>query len=183
MIKYQDGTIVKYMGKNEIELTLSELDMSGDGKEVTDAIRYFTSPEFKYIPLFTDQGWVCGCGRYNNNSDNECLSCGVAKDSCLSVTSKENLTHMIQEYRNAMREKQKKSELIKAKEKENAKKRKIKFAIGALIIAIITFFEINAVVLSGRNTYDSVDEMKSDLEGTYFHYNDNGETRGVYFIK
>ena len=39
---------------------------------------------------------------------------------------------MIQEYRNAMREKQKKSELIKAKEKENAKKRKIKFAIGSV---------------------------------------------------
>lgn len=121
LIKYQDGTIVKYQGKNEIELTLLELDTYGSGKEITDAIKYFVSSQFQYMPLFTDKGWVCGCGRYNDNANNECYLCGTTKATCLALTSRENLTRLIQKYRRMKREKEE-DELIeatKAKKKES----------------------------------------------------------------
>lgn len=171
---FSDGSITSYNGKVEKVFNTEAYEESeNDDADTIAAIHEFVSPQIKYIPQNTDEGWLCGCGRYNNHERLDCSRCGVSKELVFQTADNE--------FVEALREKkrQKTVEALEKEKKEAEKKRKEKrnksFFVGAAIIGLILLvgLSVHASILSSRSTFSSESEMKSSVRGTYTYYDDS----------
>lgn len=117
VVKFVDNTVVKYEGANEIQVDLIKLASYPDGKELVEAVKYFTSLQFEYMPVQLDSGWVCTCGRYNHNNLKKCSCCGSSKEGAFNIKNKDFAVPLIKKYHNTIKEKTKEYEL-KSKRKQ-----------------------------------------------------------------
>lgn len=107
VVKFDDGSVVKYEGANEIQVDLIKLTSDAAGKELVEAVKYFTSLHFEYMPVQLDDGWVCACGRYNHNDSKKCSCCGSSKEGAFNIKNKDFAIPLIQKYHDTV-EKEKK---------------------------------------------------------------------------
>lgn len=123
----------------------------------------------KYIPKAFEQGWICGCGRFNKIDSAICSRCLKSKTDTMRATSSDGLKKIIEKYREQENEEHR---IAQEQAKQKAKdERNKKLGIAAGIVCIIAFvaFLINASIMSKRETYSSVDEMRSAMQGTWSH--------------
>lgn len=170
VVKFDDNTVVKYEGANEIQVDLIKLASYPDGKELVEAAKYFTSLQFEYMPVQLDSGWVCTCGRYNHNNTQKCSCCGIAKDSALSVTNKNFTASFIQKYRTHIQESKKLASIQKAEEaknKKNERNKRTKIIIATVISIILVVTVIYGAATPNVRTFNSAEEMRLYSQGFY----------------
>lgn len=172
-ICYADGSVATYEGQNIKEIELQEFDCSQ--QEEISAVHKLYDERIKYDVCEFDEGWICGCGRYNKTETGLCTLCGKSKEKTKSILSQDGLKKLLDEYRSKISAEKEEARLKAIADEKAAKQRKVKIAIGTVIGIIIAIIMGNAIVMSGRTTYSSVAEMKEALQGTYTYYNDNGK--------
>ena len=169
----QDGTVFTYAGKEEHIFEVEQFDPADSSEsEKVVALQSKFGESFTYLPKELDNGWICGCGCYNSLANDKCIGCQVTKADASTACNPDTLCSLIENYKIAENQR-KETELreCQQKEKEN-KKKKIIYAISAVVAIVIAFLIGHAVVLSGRTTYSSSDEMMAAVAGTYTRYND-----------
>lgn len=167
VVKFDDGTVVKYEGANEIQVDLIKLASYPDGKELVEAVKYFTSLHFEYMPVQLDSGWICTCGRYNNNNTQKCSCCGIAKDSALSVTNKSFSASLIQKYRTHIQESEKLAFIQKTEEAKNKKNKRTKIIIATVLSIILVVVVVYEAITPNVQTFNSAEEMRLYSQGLY----------------
>lgn len=181
-ICYSDGSVAAYHGENLREFDLEKYDVSEVDKDIAAALKDKFGFEFKYKPKEFSDGWICGCGRFNKDRDT-CSRCENTKENIFRCISDEEIENVILEHkkREEKREEEHQQE-IKKKEQEKRKMKRY-IGIGAVIIAFIAAFMVNANILSKRTTYSSKESMKSAMQGKWTHYIDVTDTEsGIWQI-
>lgn len=174
-ICYADGSITTYDGADVKEFEIEEFETTEAEKETLDSIRDVISRKVKYLPKDYNFGWLCSCGRYNDNNNTVCSNCDINKLEIFKITDSDYVSSVIEKHRQNVKDrKEKKIQEVKEK-KRIAKIRKIKIGICVIVSIILIILIGRGVVLSGRKTFSSESEMKSALQGTYTYYNDYGE--------
>ncbi len=144
VVKFDDITVVKYEGANEIQVDLIKLASDATGKELVEAVEYFTSLQFEYMPVQLDSGWVCACGRYNHNDLKKCSCCGASKEGAFNIKNKDFAVPLIKKYHNTIKEKQIENDLKLKKEK---RKETILAMIAGISIAFIVVFLLTSIIM------------------------------------
>lgn len=166
-ICYADGSIVTYEGECIKEVELEEYDVSDYVEhEQLVALKNRFGDCYKYKAKVLDEGWICGCGRYNKVDMEVCSNCNAQKDLILKANEGTEIEQLIEECKAVELQK---TELKKKKEEEKKQariKQKIYIGIG-IAVAILLAVLIN---LSGRSTFSSEEEMKRAVSGVYTYY-------------
>ena len=174
-ICYEDGSVITYEGKNEQCIDTEEFEGSeGEERENFEALRDVVSSEIKYLPKETENGWLCGCGRYNIGDSLVCPVCNISKEVIFKISDPHFIEDAREKHKQNESERQEKAS-IEAKQKEK-KKRKIILltGLGVIVAIVLAIFIGHAIILSGRTTYPSAEKMKSSLQGTYTYYDSLG---------
>ncbi len=172
-ICYANGDISTYKGKNEVAFELEEFTL--EEQEIRTALRDVFDEKVTYNLLESEHGWICTCGRYNDNSNIKCNLCGHSKEELQSVLSEEGKQKAV-ESKKLLDEKRKEEAEQREKEKAKADKtKKIKIAVGIVVGLLFAILIGRSIVMSGRTTYSSEAEMKEALQGTYTYYNESGD--------
>lgn len=169
-----DGSVLTYGGKDSREIVLEEYDISETDEESINAIEEKLRTQIKYYPKDVDWGWICTCGRLNKLDSSECSSCKNTKADVFSITDEIAVKSIIEEYRKNEEDRQEQAKQEAILKEKNAKKRNVKIGISIIIAIIFAIIIGNAVVMSGRSTFSSADEMRSAMQGTYTYYSDYG---------
>ena len=167
-ICYADGTVATYEGENSYDFDIEEFDINTE-REQFNALKKMYDERMKYVPKDFEQGWICGCGRFNKSDHNLCSCCSKMKSDTIHVTSPQGLKELVEKYHMWEDEERRiAQEKAKLKEKEERNK-KIGIGIGIVCAIALIVFIVNASIMSKRETYDSVDEMRSAMQGTWSH--------------
>lgn len=169
-----DGSVLTYGGKDSREIILEEYDISETDEESINAITEKLRTQIKYYPKEVKYGWICTCGRLNKLDISECSSCKNTKADVFSITDETAVKAIIEEYRKNEENRQEQAKQDAILKQKNAKKRNVKIGISLIIAIIFAIIIGNAVVMSGRSTFSSADEMRSAMQGTYTYYSDYG---------
>ncbi len=170
-ICYKDNSVSTYTGTKFFEAHLMMYEKNIDEEyKVLQALRTKFNDHISYAPVQLEDGWICSCGRYNASNSTSCSLCQCDKNELIRCIQEDMREALISEYQNAQRlEAQKVAQ--EAKEKQKAKKKKIiKIAIITVISVIIAIVLGRALTLASRTTYNSEQEMKDELQGTYTYY-------------
>ena len=76
-ICFADGSVTTYRGQNMKEIELQEFDYTQ--QEELSAVHKLYDERIKYNVCELDEGWICGCGRFNRTSTAFCTLCGKNK--------------------------------------------------------------------------------------------------------
>lgn len=170
-ICYANGDISTYDGKKEIEFELEEFTF--EEREIRDALRDVFDEKVTYNLLENEHGWICTCGRYNDNGRAKCSMCGHSKEEVRSALSEEGKQKAVED-KKALDLKRNREAEEKAKEKAIAyRKKKIGLGIVVAIVIVLICLISNSIKMSKRETYTSIDSMKSEMQGKWTHYSDD----------
>lgn len=146
-ICFVNGDIMQYQGECLREYAV---DAYTDAeKDKVAALKDKFGIPFKYDPLQTPDGWVCGCGRFNLGDTQQCSCCGTQKQDLFKFVEPEALDNLVSIHENKVAE-------SKRKTQTNAKR--IIFVLFALII-------VGLAIFSG---YKFVNRGKIVVGGTYY---------------
>ena len=165
-----NNNILTYLGSDLREFDLSEYETIDEDKEKIVALRDRFGSQYRYVPKDFDCGWICCCGTYNSTEAGICNNCKCKRAEVFETTDETVVAGLIEQYKvdQELKAQQKeKEEIQKAKDK---KSRNTKIGIGIAIGLVIVILFSYLITMAGRTTYDSVDEMKSDIEGVYTQY-------------
>ena len=167
-ICFANGSVTTYEGKHEIEIELDEFDTPE--QIALNAVHKLYDEKIRYQICECSDGWVCGCGRYNQPNSTFCTLCGKDKVKTKAVLSPEGLEKLVEEYHIKIKEEQEAMQLKSIADKKANKQKKIRIAIGVVVGIILAIIVGNAIIMSGRTTYDTEAEMKTALQGKYTYY-------------
>lgn len=176
-ICFADGTIATYCGKKEVEFEVDKFSSEKNEEVELDALRDVFDSLVTYNLLETENGWICSCGRYNSSDAERCSLCGHSLEDVKTNLSEEGRIIAV-EKKSELDEQRRIEAEKKAKEKKTAeKKKKIKIAIVSVVSALFIVLVggkiiIDAITVANRKTYQSIEAMREDLQGTYTHIND-----------
>ena len=159
---FVDGTIKTYLEPDYIEYEIEEYDTNVENERIVLNSLKEVQPQTKNKPIQLGKYWICSCGKLNDTEDLYCLNCKVGKEEVFSVQNEKTIETLISEH------KQKEEQRTIQREKDK-KQNIIKFSIIGAVAFIFLCLIINACVLSGRVTYDSVKEMREAMQGTWTH--------------
>lgn len=171
-ICFSDGSICTYAGNDLREFEVEEYDSEREDKEKLLALRDKFGNQYRYKPKHFDCGWICCCGTYNSSENGICNNCNVKKAEIFETTDKDVITSLIEQYKVNQKIKAEQKEKEETQKAKNKKSRNKKIGIGIAIGLIIVILFSYLITMAGRTTYDSVSEMKTDIEGVYTQYKD-----------
>lgn len=148
---FDDGRILTYEGKNEVEFELEEFYTIHEMLE-REALRNVFDPRVTYNLFDSESGWVCTCGRLNSSCSDTCSLCYHTKNEVKWHLSEAGRKNAVEKHKELM---------VKRSETENAQentKNNLALGISAVVILIIVLI-ITIVSCGGSN--------KDDTEPTY----------------
>lgn len=173
-ICYADGSVVSYEGKRILTYEIEEFDRNAD-KEQLRALQKMYDEHIQYKIRDFDEGWFCGCGRFNRQKECVCSLCGKRKTDTIYASSEEGLKRLIEKMHDTDRQEEE-AEKERAKQRARKKRRKgIAIAAGSVCVAALVAFCVNLSVLSKRQIFRSEDDMRSVMQGNWSHYGYNDE--------
>lgn len=168
-ICYSDGTVSSYTVKDIREVEVSELDENLNS-EMIQAVKDRYGDQLNIQPIEIDCGWICSCERLNSTDTKTCSCCKNTKTDIFSLNHHETVTKILSEYQRKEQERQEMEKVAAALKEKDNKKRKIKICIGVVIGAILAVIIGYSMIMAGRMTFSSEEEMKATLQGTYTYY-------------
>lgn len=168
-ICYADGSVATYNGDQSLTFPLEEYDNS----EEIAALHKLYNEKAKYKIKEFKQGWICTCGRFNIQDLTKCTLCGKSKFETEKICSEEGMRSLVEKYRISKEEEAKAK--AEAEKKANVAKKKRNIIIGiAVMVCIALAYPVgNIIIMSGRTTYSSEEEMKEAVQGLYTYYDDS----------
>lgn len=164
-ICYADGTIVSYEGEKNCEFEVEEFD----DLEQREAVKKIYGKNAKYIVKEFQEGWICTCGRFNSYENEKCTLCENPKDLLTDMCTEDGMKQIVERYHN-IREEEKRTEIEEEKKKrKSVRKKLIGIFAGVIGIIIAIILVSNAVTMSKRQTYDSVEAMRTAMQGNWSH--------------
>ena len=165
-ICYADGSVASYEGNNDLMFDIEEID----NPEELKAIHKVYNEHIKYRLKDFEQGWICGCGRFNLHTSNKCSLCNQIKADTINACSVEGLKKTIEKAHEQEEEERRQKEQQEIQDAKDRRKKNIGiFVIVVCVIALIALMA-NSIIISNRETYSSVDEMREAMQGTWSHY-------------
>lgn len=169
-ICYGDGSVISYEGNNRCIFELEEFD----DQEQLSALHKLYDQNAKYRIREYEQGWICSCGRFNEHEKEECSLCGKNKIYTAQICSEDGLQKLVEDYKISEEKDREAREAEKKRKEKEAKKRNAIIGI-AVIICIILIVPIqHGLKMGQRTTFDSEEEMKQAIQGTYTYYSESG---------
>jgi len=165
---YSDGRVVSHDENGLREVIIQEYDERGYELELLKALKYRFGGGFRYKPVLCNEGWICGCGRYNKFGE-LCSRCGCNKTDVFQYTSEMKTEELLTAYKDAE----------KKKNKENLRKYVFRSFI-AIIILIEIGVGANLYIMSGRRTYESEAEMKAEIQGRWTYNSAQPSSRQIF---
>lgn len=140
-IVYADGEIKNYSDENYIDKAELESINNLDDKLVSLSKTEFSKNndqyELKYIPKNSSNGyWICGCGQYNQDKNDECVRCKIKKARIFEITSKEYFDKCLEEEKKKRAEEEK--EYLKKCAEEIKKKKRQKIYLRVFLVTIVS---------------------------------------------
>lgn len=114
-----------------------------------------------------EQGWICTCGRYNTCESSQCSLCQNIKDNLLNMCSEDGMNKIIEKYHNIREEEKRVAIEAEKKQKRRTRKKLVGVLSGIIGLVIIIILISNAVTMSKRQTYNSVEEMREAMQGNW----------------
>lgn len=174
-ICFEDGSIVSYNGE-EIEIIETEEfeeDLDSD-KETIRALRDMVSSKIMYIPQKTKTGWLCACGRYNDEGQMYCSKCDISKEEVFNIADPKFVELVKQQFEQREANRAEQARLEVETRKEEKKREIIRNSVAILALVAVIGFAILVSILSNRISFKSEAVMKDELKGTYTYYNSLG---------
>lgn len=162
-ISYSDGSVLTYAGRNLKEFELKQSLEPSIFSDIINSLRERFGFEYIYKPLVCQEGWFCGCGRYNDINNNYCTRCGAKKTDVTKYTSDEEIEHYISNYLDLLN--QKNVDNCKMAIIKERKKKRLIFNLFIGIAIIFVIFCLHSVCDYNRSIYGNVFE-KYDLTDT-----------------
>ena len=173
-ICFSDGSIMSYEGKAEKIFETETYDEALTNEvEIIAAVQEFVSPDIKHLPQNSENGWLCGCGRYNSNEQPICSGCGVSKELVFQITNHEFIETIKEKRRIKVAETLEKEKKEAEKKKKEKRNRSIIIGVTIIVLSALIGLGIHASVLSMRSTFSSEGDMKYSVQGTYTYYDDS----------
>ena len=177
-ICWESGDVTTYKGKNEVDFELQELDYSGSERTEILALRDVFEPKSTYVPLDTEYGWICTCGRLNYPENTMCSLCHHTKSEVEHNLSDDGRKE-IKETRDKLNIKK-----MEESDRKDRRKKKTKIIIGsvfflvfALVITIISITSYNKEMVS-REIFSSEYEMQAAVQGKWTYYENDTDYYG-----
>ncbi len=128
-----DGRVLTYEGKKPLEVVFQEYTLdTAEEKEEISVLREKFGKEYTYVPVETEDGWLCACGRLNGKENASCTNCQNSKAELFEYTDKEKINALIEEKR-IREEKQK---VINGAKKQR-KKTRVDFLIVIALVLLV----------------------------------------------
>ena len=138
-ICFVNGDIIQYQGECLREYVVDAY--TDPEKDKVAALKDKFGIQFKYNPLQTPDGWVCGCGRFNLGDAQQCSCCGTQKQDLFKSIEPETLDNLVTTHENKVAE-------SKRKTQTNAKR--IIFVLSVLIVVGLAVFLGYKIVNHGK---------------------------------
>ena len=167
-ICYADGTVVSYSGEEKICFEVEEFDNS----ESKAAIKKIYGKKAKYKVKEFEQGWICTCGRYNKCETSRCSSCENIKENLFVMCSEDGMNQIIEKYNNIREEEKRVAIEEEKRQKKRIRQKQVGILAGIIGVIIVIIMISNAVTMSKRQIYNSVDEMRDAMQGNWSHRSD-----------
>ena len=122
-ICYADGSVTTYGGQNIKEIELQEFDYIQ--QEEVAAVNKLYDERIKYDVCEFDEGWICGCGRFNKAETGSCTLCGKNKEKTKSILSPDGLKRLVEEYHSKISAEQEEARLKSIADEKAAKQKNL----------------------------------------------------------
>lgn len=164
-ICYADGTVVSYEGEKNCNFEVEEFD----DLEEKAAIKKIYGENAKYKVKEFEEGWICTCGRYNSHGNEKCSLCENLKTLLLDMCSEDGMTQILERYHIMREEERRVAVEEEIKQHKEARKKQIGIIaglVGGIVVIILISY---ANMMSKRQTYSSVEEMREAMQGNWSH--------------
>lgn len=162
-ICYADGRVVNYEGEKKCEFEVEEFD---DIEDKT-AIKGIYGKNAKYKVKEFDEGWICTCGRYNSLENVKCSLCDNSKTLLLDMCSDDGMTRIKERYHSMCKEEKRIAEQEEKQQQKKARKKNIGIIMGIISVIVVIILVSYATMMSKRQTYSSVEEMREAMQGNW----------------
>ena len=153
-IFFADGTSAAYNGPNVRTFDVYSFEQTGQEKNTLDALRDVVSPYIVNLPVDSNQGWICACGKYNKCNSAFCENCQTKKSQIFQIYDPAYVADVQKKHQQRI-EKQREAE--KAKEEEAAGKKRKRLLLSLVVIAILCGIAVLSMQKSA-GTKDGVTE-------------------------
>lgn len=164
-ICYTDGRVVSYEGEKNCEFEVEEFD----DLEEKAAIKGIYGENAKYKVKEFEEGWICTCGRYNSHENVKCSLCDNSKTSLLDMCSDEGMTRIKERYYSMCQEEKRIAEQEEKQRQKKARKKNIGIVVGIISVIVVIILISYATMMSKRQAYSSVEEMREAMQGNWSH--------------
>lgn len=168
-ICYADGSIVTYEGKQTFDFEIEEFDSNAD-KEQLNALQKLYDKHIRYKIKDFEEGWICGCGRFNRHEKSTCTLCGKRKADTVNACSTEGLEQLVEKLHITEKQEREAAEERERQRAKREKKKRLGIVAGIVCAVVLLVLGINSSVLSKREIYSSEDEMRNAMQGTWSYY-------------
>lgn len=167
--------VLTYEGADFIDVEVELLDETAKA-----AVHTLVDNRLEYIPQELEDGaWICGCGKYNKEGEGICESCHTTKECLFGSFSAEGMKQLITEKKRIDDEKQRQLEEAIQKKQKKAKIITASIVVAIILIIILSIPISHQIELSKRTIFQSEEEMKEAIQGTFTHYHES-EITGRY---
>ncbi|OON85534.1 hypothetical protein BXO88_12155 [Oribacterium sp. C9] len=169
-ICFSDERVISYEGEDTQEYEIEMYDIYGEDQEASNALKNKFGMHFKYKPTQFNKGWICGCGRYNNNQYESCSKCNTSKADAFKYTSEPEISNLILLYKKAKETKEEMHrQAAKQAEKQASKSNIIKILVGCIAIMLVVALSVYKTY-SDRKSFSDEYAMKMFALGNYTYY-------------
>lgn len=177
-ICYDDGTIATYSESKIIHYIVQEYQNDDLSDDIRSARRAHYKVDFKNKPVLLDSGWVCGCGRFNLLDQQQCTACELLKVNVLRLLDEGYDDVLLDAYL----KKRKKEDALEALQKKKKKTGIIIICAVFIVLAFLAALGAYMHIMSGRSTFDSEEDMKQAVIGSYTHNDAEGKPSSKIFF-
>jgi len=151
VVYYDDS---KWVNNGKREGSILKTKKYIDNYEFTKALKYKNiKVSLNNYPIFTEDYYICSCGKLNKITNKHCIECGHSKEEIQNLFDEENVKQLIEEYHKQEEEDKKKyEEELEEKYQQLSKKIKKTFKI-LLVITLILGLCTSIFILIKNNLF------------------------------
>lgn len=180
-VSLSDGQILPYQGPFLQEAAVPVLDpVNPADLELLNYLR-IQHPKAHNLPLDLGDDWLCSCSQLNPKAMDQCMACGSTRDRQMFHYSEPQLTQGLEKMRQD--QVRKANEQAEAERLASAKAKKRNLLIAATVVAFLmgAYFFNHFQEMKGRQTFTTVEEMKTYLEGFWSYKTEYGSVVSIEF--
>ena len=146
-ILYEDGSTWINTDRKEGTKILDKQYI--DNYQLIEAIKKKQLPiSLNNYPIFTEDYYICSCGKINEFDSKFCTDCGFEKEELVKIFNNDNVSLMIDEYRKEMEIENQRIEKEQEEKRKQTIKETLKFLkiLGIIVAVVVVLFIIYTII-------------------------------------